>query len=103
MLQVFPINVYSLIDLGASLSLVTPLVAMKFDVSPNVLIEPFFVITWVGDSVISKRVFRSFPISLSMTVTVVDLVEHYMLDFYVILGIDLLHAYFASIDCRKGS
>ena len=33
-------------------------------------------------------------------VTLVDLVEHDMLDLYVILGMNCLHACFASIECR---
>ncbi|XP_049358864.1 uncharacterized protein LOC125823545 [Solanum verrucosum] len=37
MLQVFSINVYALLELGATLSFVTPFVAMKFDVLPDVL------------------------------------------------------------------
>ena len=48
----------------------------------------------------AKRVSRSFPISLPNIVTWVDLVELYMVDFYVILGIDMLNACFTSIDCR---
>ncbi|XP_015078461.1 uncharacterized protein LOC107022337 [Solanum pennellii] len=86
-LQIFSIIVYALLDPGATLSFVTPLVAMKFDVLPDILIEPFSVITPVGDSVVAKRVFRSFPLLLSNRVTL------------VILGIDWLHACFASIDC----
>ena len=41
MLQVFFINVYSLIEQGATISFLTPLVAKKFDVLLNVLVEPF--------------------------------------------------------------
>ena len=41
MLQVFSVNVYDLLDPGATLFFVTPLVARKFDVLPDVLIEPF--------------------------------------------------------------
>ena len=33
-------------------------------------------------------------------VSYVELVELGMLDLYIILGMDLFHAYFASIDCR---
>ena len=36
MLEVFSIEVYSLLDPGASLSFVTPLVAKKFDLLPNI-------------------------------------------------------------------
>ncbi|KAH0773630.1 hypothetical protein KY290_010767 [Solanum tuberosum] len=99
-LQVFSIDVYALLDPGATLSFVTPLVAMKFEILPEELVEPFSVSTPVGDSVVAKRVYRSCPISLSHKVTLVDLIELDMLDFDVILGIDWLHAYYASIDCR---
>ena len=54
MLQVFSINVYSLLDPNYTFSFVTPLVAMKLDVIPNVLEEPFSVSTPVGDSLLLK-------------------------------------------------
>ena len=76
------------------------LVAMKFDILSNVVVEPFSVCTPLGDSVIAKRVYRSSHILLSYRVTLVDLVEIDMLDFDVILGMESLHAFFASIDCR---
>ena len=37
---------------------------------------------------------------LANRVTHVELVEHYMVDFDVILGMDWLHDFFVSIDCR---
>ena len=49
---------------------------------------------------LSKRVYKGCPISLPNRVTLVDLIEIDMLDFDVILGMDWLHACFASIDCR---
>ena len=56
--------------------------------------------TPVGESVVAKRVYRNCPIMLPNSVSYVDLVELDMLDFDVILGMDWLHAYFASTDCR---
>ena len=56
--------------------------------------------TLVGESVVAKRVFRNFPISLPNRVSYVDLVEIDMLDFDIILGMDLLLACFSSIDYR---
>ncbi|KAH0685720.1 hypothetical protein KY290_017248 [Solanum tuberosum] len=100
MLQVFTINVYALLDPGANLSFVTPLVAIKFDMLPEILDKPFSVSTPVGDSIVAKRVYRGCPVALPNRVTLVDLVELDMLDFDVILGMDWLHACFASIDCR---
>nr|ABI34333.1 Gag-pol polyprotein, putative [Solanum demissum] len=73
---------------------------LKFEIPPEVLVEPFSVSTPVYDLVVIKRVYRSCPISLSHRVTLVDLVELEMLDFDVILGMDWLHAYYAYIDCR---
>ena len=46
MLQVFSVNVYALLDLGATLSFVTPLVTRKFDVLSDVFIEP--MLEWKG-------------------------------------------------------
>ena len=45
MLQVFFIDVYDLLDPDSKLSFVTPFVARKFDVFPNVLNETFMVTT----------------------------------------------------------
>nr|XP_010321207.1 uncharacterized protein LOC104647482 [Solanum lycopersicum] len=45
MLQVFSINVYALIDPRATLPFVTPLVVIKFDVLPDILVEPFSIST----------------------------------------------------------
>ena len=100
MLQVLSIDFYALLDPDATLSFVTPLVSRKFDVLPNVLIEPFLVTTSICDSVVARRVFRSCPISFPNRLTWVDLVEHDMVDFDLILGIYWLHSCFSSIDCR---
>ena len=60
----------------------------------------FIVSTSVGESVVSKRVYRNFPIMFPNRVSYVELVAVYILDFDIILGMDLLHGYFASIDCK---
>ncbi|WMV42219.1 hypothetical protein MTR67_035604 [Solanum verrucosum] len=86
MLKVFQLDVYALLDLGATLSFVTPYVAMRFDVPSEVLLEPFSVSTPVGDSVAVKRVYTKCLVTLSLRVTLVDLVELNMLDCDVILA-----------------
>ncbi|WMV24317.1 hypothetical protein MTR67_017702 [Solanum verrucosum] len=58
---------------------------MRYDVLPEVLIEPFSISTRVGDSLVAKRVYRRCPVSLSYRVTLIDLVELDMIDFDVIL------------------
>ena len=54
----------------------------------------------LGESVVAEMVYRNCPLMLSNRVSHFDLVELDILDFDIILGMDLLHACFASIDCR---
>ena len=100
LLQVFSFNVYALHSPGATLSFVTPLVGRMFDVLLDVLIRPFYVCTPMGDTLVAKRVNRKCHVMLPNRVILVDLLEHDMFDFDLILGMDLLHDCFASIDCR---
>uniref|UniRef100_M1D3Z3 Gag-pol polyprotein n=1 Tax=Solanum tuberosum TaxID=4113 RepID=M1D3Z3_SOLTU len=55
-LRIIDLDVYAVLDPGATLSFVTPYIAVKFDVSPETLSEPFSVSTSVGDPVIARRV-----------------------------------------------
>ncbi|XP_069150083.1 uncharacterized protein [Solanum lycopersicum] len=100
MLQVFSIDVYALLDPSATLSFVTPLIARKFDILPDILNEPFMVTTPVDESVVAKRVYKNCPIILPNRVTHVELVELDMVDFHVILGMDWLRDCFTSIDYK---
>ena len=49
---------------------------------------------------VAKRVYKECPLILPKRKTFVDLVELDMFDFYIILGMYWVHAFFASIDCR---
>ena len=75
------------------------MVARMCDVLTDVLIDTFLVCITMGDSFVSKRVYGKCLVMLPNKVTLVDLVELYMFDFDIILGMDWLHACFASIDC----
>ncbi|KAH0712585.1 hypothetical protein KY289_008544 [Solanum tuberosum] len=99
-IQVFDFTIYALLDPGVSLSFVTPYVAMNFDVIPKQLSEPFSVSTPVGEPIIAERVYRDCPISVNHKSTMAYLVELDMVDFDVILGMDWLHACYASVNCR---
>ena len=81
MLKVFSIVLYALLDPGATLSVVTPLVAKKFDILLDILNESFMVTNQVGALDVTKRVYRNCPIMLPNRVTHVELVELYMVDF----------------------
>ncbi|XP_015068820.1 uncharacterized protein LOC107013423 [Solanum pennellii] len=53
-LQVFDLDVYELLDLGASLSFVTPYIAVQLSVSHETLSEPFSVSNLVDGPVIAR-------------------------------------------------
>ena len=54
----------------------------------------------MGDFLDARRVYRGCTISIPNIVTLVGLIELDILYFEVILGMDRLHACFASIDYR---
>ena len=100
MIKVFTFHVYALLDLGATLSFLTASVANQFEIIFENLCEPFCVCTPVWKSVLDERVYHDFLVFINHKNTMDDLEELGMVDFDVILGIDWLHACYASIDCR---
>ena len=83
-LHVFSFPVYALLDSGSTLSFVTPLVACKFDLLPEIMHEPFIVSTPIGDDIRAESVYKDFPINVLDIVTYADLIELSMLDFDII-------------------
>ena len=98
-LHVFSFPVYALLDPGSTLSFVTPLVASKFYLLPEILHEPFLVSTPIGDNIRVERLYRDCPIIIPDRLTYADLIELTMLDFDIILCIDWLYKCYATIDC----
>ena len=62
MLQVFSTSVYALLDPGYTLSFVTPLLALIFDILPKVLHDRIIVRTPLVETVRIDRVYKDFPI-----------------------------------------
>ena len=89
-LHVFSFPVYALLGPGSTLSFVTPLVACKFDLLPEIMHEPFIVSTPIGDDIRAERVYNDCRIIVLDRVTYADLIELAMLDFDMILGMDWL-------------
>lgn len=82
-------DVYDLLDLGAMLSFSTPpYVAMRFDIGPKILSNPFDICTLIGDSIVAKKILKNCYISISHRITQVNLVEIGMSNFDIILRID---------------
>ena len=100
MIRVFEFTIYALLDLWANLSFVTPYVAMNFEFLLEQHSEPFSVSTPVGESILVERVYRDCIIFVSHKSTRTYLIELDMVDFDGILGMDWLHACYASIDCK---
>ncbi|XP_070005777.1 uncharacterized protein [Nicotiana sylvestris] len=93
-------DVYALIDLGSTLSYVTPFVSMGFGIEPDQLHEPFLVSTPVGESIIVAQVYKGCVVMVRSRDTVADHIELGMVDFVVIMGMDWLYSCFAKLDCR---
>ena len=100
-LQVFSISVYALLDLGSTLSFVTPLLSLTIEILPEVLHDPIVVSTPLGENVRTDRVYKDYPIVVSGKTMFVDSVELPMHDFDVILGMDWLHRCYACLDCHS--
>lgn len=64
-LYIFHLHIYVLLDLGTSLSFVTPYIVVNFGVSPKILVDPSSVSTQMGKSIIARRVYRNCPIMIS--------------------------------------
>ncbi|XP_070030796.1 uncharacterized protein [Nicotiana sylvestris] len=92
-------DVYALIDLGSTLSYVTPFVAMEFGIEPDQLHEPFSMSTPVCESIMAARVYRGCVVTVRGRDTMVDLIELGMVDFDVIMGMDWLYSCFDKLDC----
>ena len=100
MLRIFQFDVYALLDPGSSFSYVTPLIAVNFEMSPEIIPEPILVSTPVGDSIVAQKVYKKYSVTVLQRVLLADLVELDMVDFDVILGMDWLYSSYASIDCQ---
>ncbi|XP_070036937.1 uncharacterized protein [Nicotiana tomentosiformis] len=86
-------------DPDFTLYYVTSFVNTKFGIEPEA-IKRFEVATPVGDSVVTRCVFRGCTIVIGDRSTTAGLIELGMVDFDVILGTDWLSSCYANIDCK---
>lgn len=89
-----------LLDLRSNISYVTQLVAVNFGIGLEKLSKPFLVSILMDESVVARRFYKKYPITVLHKIILADLIELEMVDFNVILGMDWLHSCYASIDCR---
>ncbi|XP_070014392.1 uncharacterized protein [Nicotiana sylvestris] len=67
---------------------------------PEILSDPFAVSTPVGESIISRRVYRGYTVIVCSHQTSANLAELQMMDFDAIMGMYWLAACYATVDCR---
>ena len=79
------------------MSFVTPYIAIDFRISLEILAEPFSVSTPVGKTIIVRWVYRNYPVMIFLKVTLAELVKIEMTNFDVILGMDWLLSYYATV------
>lgn len=64
MVRVFPFDCCELLDLGATLSFVTPYVANKLDILPECLLDPFSISTLINESILVERVYTYYNVPI---------------------------------------
>jgi len=92
-------SAYALFDPGAMHSFTSIDFAKKLDMLPELLRYELHIDTPSGDFLIDDRVFKNCWLLVDVVLLPVDLVELDIRDFNVILGMDWLSKYYATIDC----
>ena len=88
-----------LIDLGSAHSFVSPSFACHLGKEPELLDFLMMVDIPIGDSLVTDLVYRSCVVQIADRDLLVDLILLDIQDFDVILGMDWLSTYHASVDC----
>ena len=101
MLQGFSTSVYALLDPETTLSFVTPLLALSFEILPEVLHDHIVVSTPIGENGRTNRVYRDCSIVVCGKTMCADFVELPMHDFDVIVFMDWLHSCYSFMDCHS--
>ncbi|MDV3181257.1 MAG: hypothetical protein Q8830_03570 [Candidatus Phytoplasma australasiaticum] len=82
------LDVYALIDLGSTLSYITPLVAGKLKRAPKLLNNLFEVSMPTGEFIMARRVYCDCVVTVCDHETLADLFELEMVEFDIIMGMD---------------
>ena len=101
MLQVSSTSVYALLDPGSTLSFLTPLLSLTFDMLTKFLHDAIVVNIHLGENVRTYRVYMDCLIVECGKTRCVDLVELPMHDFDIILCMEWLHSCYACMDCHS--
>ncbi|XP_052210336.1 uncharacterized protein LOC127813416 [Diospyros lotus] len=94
-------HVHALIDPGSTHSFMSYALATILGVETKLMESPIIILMPMGKSTRSSRVIEECKISLSDAQFQVDIILLEVYDFDIILGMDFLSKYDASIDCRR--
>ena len=95
-------SLYSaLFDSGATHSFVSARVIDQLCRPSGVYARGFQTLLPTGELVVSRKWIRALPVEVDGRELSVDLIELEMDDFYMILGMDWLSKYGATIDCKR--
>ena len=95
------ISTYALIDLGATHSFASMIYVKKLDRSPEVLLDGFSSTLPSGEVLHSNHWLKAVPMHIDGRELFTNSVILEMQDYDVILGMDWLSKYNATIDCKK--
>ena len=94
-------SAYTLINFGASHLFVSAFFVKKLDMVPDLLDEVCVISQPSGDNLTSQFSFIVGPVKITGRELPIDLIVLEMVDYDVILGIDWLSKYNATIFCRR--
>ena len=100
-MSVFDRNAYILIDPGATHSFISVEFAANASIAPQLLDGAVVVSLPTGDSIVAETVYKSSKISIESQEFMADLIVLAISEFDVILGMDWLSKYRASVDCFR--
>ncbi|XP_070014776.1 uncharacterized protein [Nicotiana sylvestris] len=99
-LSVYSFDALALIDPGSTHSYVSSYFSLRFSGQPELLNDPFLVVTPVGESLLVEYVYLACQILVEGRDTLADLIVLDMIDFNMLMGMDWLSSCYAIVDCH---
>ena len=97
--SVYSFEARVLFDPGASYSFILPVFTSRMEWKPSKLLFPLSVVTPLSDELETDIFFPSCPVLVEGKELLVNLVLLDVINFDVILGMDWIVQYYASLDC----
>lgn len=88
LLKLFSCDAYYLLDLGSTLSYVTPFLVVHFGFGSECVSDLFYVSTSIGNIKIARNIYKGCVVSIDSKETLVDLFELDTVDFDIMLRMD---------------